>query len=167
MESVLLIAILVLCALVLIVAEICTPSFGMLGLCAAGCLAWASYESFGFGQWAGVSFVACCVIGVPIYLSFMMKILPDTPLGRWLILRQVHAGTGSGVPEAEDNSKLVGSIGKTLTVLRPVGAVRVGGRRVIATAESGFIPSGRPVKVVKAAGSNIVVRIEEEPSQQA
>ena len=44
------------------------------------------------------------------------------------------------------------------TTLRPSGAIRIDKKRVIATAETGFIEEGATVKIVKAVGMNVVVR---------
>jgi len=52
----------------------------------------------------------------------------------------------------------VGRTGMAETLLRPSGAIRVDGKRIIALSESGIITKGQPVKVVRAGGSNVIVR---------
>lgn len=53
---------------------------------------------------------------------------------------------------------------ETLSKLRPAGTINLGGKRVDAVSEGGFIEKGKKVKVVSVAGSRIVVReiLEEE-----
>jgi membrane-bound serine protease (ClpP class) len=98
------------------------------------------------------------VVLTPAYLYFLVKWLPNTPLGRRLFLRQTRAGRGEGTPEARDLAKLVGSAAVAETDLRPSGTIRVDGRRVVALAEGDMIEKGEQVKVIRSAGSNVIVR---------
>jgi len=156
--TVILIVGLILVALLLFAVEICTPTFGVLGLAGLGALGWAVYEAFGVNPIFGIAILICILIGVPLYLWVMVKWLPKTAVGRVLQLRIRKAEPGEGTPAAAEQESLVGRTAVTETPLRPSGAIRVGGRRVVATAETGFVEAGRKVRIIKATGMNVVVR---------
>jgi len=153
-----LIVALFLAALLLFAVEICTPMFGLLGAAALGCLAGMVYLCFGIDPTLGVVVIIGLLFVVPAYLWVAVKHLPDTFVGRVLQLRARKAAPGEGTPEAEAQKAWVGRTATAETVLRPSGAIRIDGKRVIATAEAGFIERGARVKVVKAVGMNVVVR---------
>ena len=53
---------------------------------------------------------------------------------------------------------LVGKTGVTLSVLRPVGVVRINGERIDAIAETGSIEADTPIIVVSATDNQLKVR---------
>lgn len=139
--------------LALVVAEIITLSFGLLSVMSVACLAAAVYFAFAVSPTLGASVIVALVIGLPIYISLMIKLIRRTPLGRKLMIRDAVAHA----PPAEVAS-LVGREGKALTPLRPSGTIAIGEQRLVASAESGFIPAGAAVRVIKAGEINVVVR---------
>ncbi len=162
MSDLLIIVLLIVAAMVLFLLEILTPLFGALVALAIGALAWAVYIAWtGISPVAGWVLLIAAVLGSPVYLYFLVKWLPNTPLGRRLFLKNFKAGRGDGTPEADELIELVGKAGTAETTLRPSGAVRIHGRRVIAVAESGMIEKGATVKAVRTSGMNLVVRRSE------
>lgn len=157
-QTVLLIAVLVVVALLLIVVEICTPMFGTLAVAAVGALVWAVYLAFKLSAVFGIVMIVALVLGMPVFLYWAVKVLPNTPLGKRLSLRKAPAGPGEGTPEAQDLAHLVGVETTAETVLRPSGTIRVEGRRIIAQAEGGFIEEGEAVRIVRAGGTHVIVR---------
>jgi membrane-bound serine protease (ClpP class) len=98
------------------------------------------------------SVMATAVVGWGI-----MKVLPKTSFGRPLVLETtLPAGDGTTAPQA-------GESGEAATPLRPAGKVVVGGRRMDAVAEVGFVEAGARVRVVRAEAGRLVVR-EDKPS---
>jgi membrane-bound serine protease (ClpP class) len=158
MSTILLILVLLVGALALFAAEICTPTFGLLAVTGVGCLVGAVYLCFNISPVLGVVAIVALVFLVPAYLWAMIKYLPRTPLGRVLQLGARSRDPGEGTPEAAELEALLGKTAVAETTLRPSGAIRVGERRVIATAEMGFIKEGATVKVIKTVGVNVVVR---------
>jgi len=161
-QTVLAIIVLAAAGLVFLVLDLITPTFGILvglGVVALGAAVWFCFT---LSTELGLAAVVLLVIVIPAYLVLMVKLLPKSPLGRRLFLGSAPEATGTGTPEADKHESLVGREGVAETTLRPSGAIRIDGRRVIATAESGMIEQGQTVRVVRAAGSNVVVR----PSQQ-
>lgn len=158
MGPLLLIVVLILAALVISLFEILTPSFGILGALALGCIGLAVYLAWDLSQIFGIVLVVVTVVVAPVYLVFLIRWLPTTALGQRVFLKRVDVGVGEGTPEAEALEAMIGKTGTAETLLRPSGAIRIDGKRIIALSESGIIPKGQSVKVVRAGGSNVIVR---------
>ncbi len=153
-----LIVVLLLAAMALIVVELCTPTFGLLGVVALGCILWALWLCYGINQILGLVMTAVLIVGLPAYIIATVKILPKTPLGNRLHLRNRRAKPGQGTPEADKLASLVGRTTTTETTLRPSGTIRIDGQRIIAHAESGMIEKGQTVTILRAGGNFVIVR---------
>ena len=116
------------------------------------------YLCFGVNQVFGIVVIVALVFVIPAYLWAMIKYLPKTAVGRILQLRPRQRDPGEGTPDAAELESLAGAKAVAETPLRPSGAIRVNHKRIIATAESGFIEKGATVKIIKAVGVNVVVR---------
>ncbi len=158
MNNVLLILILLVGGMLLILAEICTPAFGVLAVAAIACFVVVIYQCFLVSPVLGFIGALALLIGLPVYTYYLMRIFPKTPMGKRLMLRAIKADTGGAVPEAAEYEKLIGAEGVATSVLRPSGTVSINGRRMVATAESGFIEEQTPIRVTKSSAMNIVVR---------
>ena len=156
--EILLIVVLVAASAMFLIAEICTPIFGLLTVLSIGCLVGAVAFCFHLSQVAGIVAVVAALIGYPIFVIVAVRVIPRTGLGRRLVLSRGQAPPGDATPEAQGLRSLLGREGVADTLLRPGGAIRVDGRRVIASAESGVILKGTAVKVVRVEGNNVVVR---------
>ena len=152
------IAALIIAGLVLLMLEILTPSFGLLAAGAVAAMCGAVWLCYTVNPILAAGVLVALLVGVPCYLVFMVKWLPTTALGQRLFLKRTSHAEGEGVPDADELAAIVGQTGTAETLLRPSGAIRVDGKRIIALSESGFIPKGQPVKVVRAGGSNVIVR---------
>lgn len=161
--TVFIIAILIVAAMVLILLEILTPMFGLLGLLAAGALATAVWQAHTISPAAAWGLGIALTPLTPIYIVMLVKWLPTTPLGGKVFLRKVDAPTGAAAPESAKLEALVGRTGLAETPLRPSGAVRIDHQRVIALAESGMIEKGRTVRVIEADATNVIVRETDTP----
>ncbi len=157
-EMVLLILALVVAAMLLIVVEICTPTFGLLGLLAIAAVGWAVYLCYTLNTVAGMIATIAAIIVLPAYTVLAVKILPKTGLGRKIGLRRDAVAAGEGTPEAADLDRYIGRVTKAETLLRPSGFVRIDGKRIVAEAESGLIEKGLAVKVIQAGGASVTVR---------
>jgi len=162
MKTILLVVALLVAALLLFAAELCTPTFGLLAVAGLGCLAGAVYLLFAMDQTAGIVAIVVMLFFVPAYIVFLVKYLPRTAIGRLLQLRARVKRAGEGTPEADVQEPLVGRTAVAETILRPSGAVRVDGKRLVATAQSGFIEKGARVEIIQAVGMNVVVRRAQE-----
>ena len=158
MDIVLLVAALVLAALILTMLEILTPSFGILGGLAVVAAASAVVIAWSESSLAGLALLIALIVAAPLYLVFLVRWLPRTPMGQRLFLKNRTAEAGEVTPEADVLEDMIGKTGTAETMLRPSGAVRVDGRRVVALSETGIINKGQTVKVIEAAGVNLIVR---------
>jgi len=149
---------LILAAMVLFALEVVTPSFGLIAALGVASLGGAICCAFVIDSTFGLVMMILLLVVMPPYIVVMVKLLPKTPLGRRLFLKSSPSGTGDAAPEHTTYQSLVGKEGEAISLLRPSGAVRVDGRRVVASAESGVIPRGAKIKVVGATGRNVVVR---------
>lgn len=157
-EIPLLILVLVVAAMLLIVVEICTPTFGVLGLLAIVAMGSAVYLCYTLDTVAGMVATVAAIILMPTYTVVAVKVLPKTALGRKIGLRREAVAAGEGTPEAEDLGRYLGRVTKAETMLRPSGFVRIDGNRIVAEAESGLIEKGQSVKVVRTGGASVTVR---------
>ena len=161
----LLIAVILILAAVLIVVEICTPTFGTLMAVAIGLVAWAVYLCYTINPVLGIIAAGAAVIILPVYIYFAAKKIPNTALGRVLALHRDKAEPGQGVPEADTLEHLVGRVTTAESVLRPSGIIHIDDKRIVAQAEGGMIEKGTKVKIIRASGTDVIVRkITEESS---
>ena len=156
------IAIMLLLAAVLIVVEICTPTFGTLMIVAIGLVTWAVYLFYTINHVLGIVATVGAIIILPIYIYVAVKKLPDTALGRILSLHRETADPGQGVPETNVLEELVGRVTTAESVLRPSGIIHIDDKRIVAQAEGGMIEKGTKVKIIRASGAHVVVRQVEE-----
>jgi membrane-bound serine protease (ClpP class) len=145
-------------ALILIVVELLVPSFGTVGMVAAGVLIAGAVAAFAAGLMWGAIYVALAVAGIPLAVRAGIRALPNTPIGRRVILAgPVTPGHAGAVP-AEKLRRLEHASGTTVTDLRPVGTAIVGGERIDVEAEADWIDANTAVQVVRIDGMRIVVR---------
>jgi len=150
--------------LALVMLEIFIPSGGILGFLSAVTVLASIYVAFANGgAKTGFTFVGVAIVGVPVTIVLALKYLPNTPIGRRLLL---------GVPtedevlsEADPRHallQLVGKFGKATSAMLPGGAVVIDGRGYEAVSESGAIDKGEPVEVVMVRTNRLVVRKAKE-----
>lgn len=151
------IAVCLLAGAVCFLLEICTPSFGVLAFLGVASLAGAAVFGFRIHPFAGLGVILGCLLLTPVYLYVLVKILPNTPLGRRMFLPPAPDASGTATPQASELSALVGKTGLTETPLRPSGVVRIEGRRYDALAEHDMIETGRTIRVVRAGGTEVIV----------
>lgn len=105
-----------------------------------------------------------------VVMVFVIRYLPGSFLGRWLVLEHTLGGSPTGevpLPGEEwgaapaDQRGYLGRKGVATTELRPAGRVRIGDDVVDVVSRDRWIPRGTPVKVVKVEGVRVVV-IEDE-----
>ncbi len=158
MEPLMIVLLLLVAAMVLALLEILTPSFGLLTAAALGAVFAAIYMAFGYATWLGYVLLPIVVVGGVCYLSFVVHILPKTPLGKRMFLSRAPDATGQGTPEADTYDEMIGKTGTAVTLLRPAGMVRIEARRLPAHAETGMIEKDSTIVVVGADSMNVIVR---------
>ena len=151
------VVILILAGLICFLLEILTPSFGILGTLGVLSSIAGVCVGFAISQTFGTVLLIAMIVLVPAYLWLLVTVLPISPVGKWLFLRKAKDATGAAAPIAKDYETLVGMTGTAETPLRPAGAVRVDGRRLVAAAESNMIERGARIKVIRSDGMSLIV----------
>lgn len=130
---------------------------GVLGVIALAVMTVMVFVNYG-AMWGGAALLGSVLVGV-IYLALFLAFYKQTPIGRLMTLKSEVQG--QSVPELARET-WVGKRGESMTPLRPVGKALIGGQRMEVQAESGLIPSGTPVEVVRVSGSRLMVRAVQE-----
>jgi membrane-bound serine protease (ClpP class) len=103
--------------------------------------------------------MALSMIGAVVLSLVFLRALPKFAAFNRLILKsETRASEGYVAASTDEDAALVDQEGVTVTDLRPVGIGLFGGRRINIIAEGEFIEQQRPVKIIEAHGSRIVVR---------
>jgi membrane-bound serine protease (ClpP class) len=158
----------------LLLAELLTPTFGLLGIAGIVLMSAAfllSFQTFGIPtdavQWdqfqANLGKTMLGGAGSVFGLMAALRFLPQTRL----LGRLVHEHTQEASQETTTEARHAelapaGSAGVTHTVLRPVGRVRIGDETFEAVAEGGYIDEGATVVVVAHKGGELVVAARPE-----
>ncbi|MBN8644377.1 MAG: NfeD family protein [Planctomycetes bacterium] len=149
-------------ALLLFVVELFLPSGGVLGFISAA-LAVASVIVFWrAGTWWGIGSALFVLTSAPLAFNFAIKIMPNTPMGRRLILspepEEAERAAAEQVKSAERAIAIVGATGVAVTPLRPVGMATIEGQRIEVLAEGGPIDPGTPVRISSVVDNQVRVR---------
>lgn len=156
-------------AVVLLFLELLIPSGGLIGLL-CGVAAVASVVAFfRFDPTFGVGALLLYVIMAPVLIWLLFRVWIHSPLARRMILGgATETEDGEAAPDAATASRrqrlvqlreLIGAEGIAETALRPVGFVKINGRRLDGLAESGVIEAGTPVVVTDVYDNQIQVRV--------
>lgn len=160
--------ILLLLGLALVALEFFLPTGGVLGFLSVCTVLAAIVLAYLSGPLHGFLFLGVTVVAVPTVLAVAVKVWPETPMGRRLLLRP--PSSEEVLPDDEDRRSLrslVGQTGRAKTKMLLSGAAVIGGRTVDAVSESMPIEPGQLIRVVAVQGNLVVVRaIEEAPSAE-
>lgn len=156
MNTLSIIALLVVGILLMLVELLVLPGFGVAGalgvvaLVGGAVAAWYELGAF-WGVMVGL--ISTVVAVVMIYL------VPRTKAGRRLVLEEELKDRRSQA----DRRSLLGHRGTTVTPLRPIGRVRFGQEEVDVVTDGEYIPSGAQIEVVEVEGMRVVVTAVTEP----
>lgn len=147
-------------ALLVLIVELFVPSAGVL-LLVSGVLAVSGVVClYRYDTMWGVIGTLMVVVGGPVIGFFGLQIMPNTPIGRRLILGNADDDDESAPPPAPDDHlrALIGSEGEVVSDLRPIGVVRVAGKRYDARSETGMIRNGQRIRVTGVEAVELLVR---------
>lgn len=164
-------------AFILVLIDVFVPTAGVLVVTAAVVAIAGVVCLFRASPAWGLAGSAVVLVGGPAVLFMGLQIMPNTPIGRRLILgsprrddeettgttRGTSGGRGGGVGAAsggvaEGTEELIGSEGEVVSDLRPIGVVRIGSRRYNALSETTLVRAGTRVRVVANDGLQLRVR---------
>ncbi len=149
-------------AALLVIVEVFIPSGGIIAI-TSGVVAVAGIVSlFRHDTTWGLIGVLLTVLCGPVIFGFAIKMLPNTPIGRRMLgvpdegeVREQHMREQE---ERDEFASLQGEVGEVLSDLRPVGVVRINGKRYDALAEGAMVEAGSRVRVTVVNGRQIKVR---------
>lgn len=137
------------------------PGFGIAGISGLLAILLSIGMSFATPQQALRSIVGALILTTILtFLGF--RYLPRSRIGSPFIL-STRQEKGAGYVAPQDMSWAEGKMGRTLTILRPVGTVEIDGLRFDAMSEGEYIEKNAEVVVIRVEGNKVVVR--EVPGQ--
>ncbi len=157
-------------ALLLLLLELFVPSGGLISVVAGVSLVGSVAAFFTHDPVWGFTAAGVYVLLSPLVIVTLLRFWTHSRVGRKLVLggqeEDYEADPEAAAARSEEARRrrvselaaLVGARGVAETSLRPVGTVRVEGRRIDALAESGIIDAGSPVEVVAAHDNQLKVR---------
>ena len=153
-------------AVVIFFIEIFVPSGGLLALLGGLSIIASLIAFFMHDINTGLIATGIYIVFGPIIAWIAFKIWASSPLAKRMILGDIDGGGEFAKQESESQRRerldelhsLIGSKGETITVLRPVGVVRIEDQRLDAMAESGVINANKSVEVVEVYDNQIKVR---------
>lgn len=148
-------------AALLVVVDVFLPTAGILSLVSltvaiAGVVCLFRHDT----TW-GLIGALVVIVGGPTAAFIGLQVMPNTPLGRRLILGNPNdEDLGPNPVEASANAlnALMGQEGIVISDLRPIGVVRINDRHYDALAESTLIRAGTKVRVTIVEGNQLKVR---------
>ena len=150
--------------LLLLILEMFTPGVGVPGGAGLLCLLAVVIMQLGWGSpKIGILIVAIVLVILVLALLLFIRSFQRGRLSRSpLVLQDAISGSSGEAPAAE--SALLGSVGVSITPLRPSGTIAVSGKRLNVTTDGAFIAAGKQVKIVGQNGLDLIV---EEVSPEA
>lgn len=151
----------------LIIELIAIPGFGVVGLAGiAAMLASIVITQLGdFQLWsiqeiaAVVARLAVSMIGAFVLSFVVLRSLPRfAAFNRLVLSNEIKASEGYTSSSRDADDELMGKEGVTMSFLRPSGIAMFEGQRLNVITDGEFIEAQRPIKIVEARGSRVVVR---------
>lgn len=150
---------LLIAGLALAALEIFFTSGGLIGFLSFAAIVGAVILGFQSSTGMGLGVLATAIIGVPTVVMAALHWLPETAVGRKLIL---HAPTSDDVlpddPKLRSLRTLVGKVGQAKSKMLPAGVVKIEGRTVDCVSEGMAVEPGTWVRVLEVRGNRVVVR---------
>lgn len=161
------------------------PGFGVAGVAGIICLLAGIILSFILNDWqlpqyhwdyqrledAAYSLVLAMAMFL-VLVAATWKILPHTPLYRRLVLAdEQRAELGFVAQTDQEEQDAIGLQGTALSMLRPVGKGRFGGKSLQVVSRAEFIQPGTPIVITQVEGNRYVVEPvsreeEDEPEEK-
>jgi membrane-bound serine protease (ClpP class) len=168
MDSGYLAILLLVVGLALIVCEVFIPSAGLIAAFATLCIAGSIASAWSAWWYTSPTYFTLYALAllllIPSAISSAFYVLPRTAFGRKVLLEAPDLDEVTPYQEeSRQLMRLVGHIGKTLTMLNPGGLVEVDGTRQHCESEGLLLEAGTPVEIVAIKGVRVVVRPVEHP----
>ncbi len=153
----------------LLIEAFVIPGFGIAGIISILCISAATFMALigSLPTWgdvaraSGILVVAAALVAVGLYT--MVRSLPSSNKLRGIFLRATTNKAAGYIaePARED---LIGAEGVSLTDLRPSGTARIFEERLDVVSDTGYIPKGARVRVIRSEGYRLVVESVQDAS---
>jgi membrane-bound serine protease (ClpP class) len=141
--------------ILVVLAEIFIPSFGLLAVIALAVFSYSLYLVFTtLSSTAGLVFAGLDLILVPVCIVFGMKILAKSPLA----LRKELSRKQGVVSQAKEFETYLDMRGIAVTDLRPSGMAEINMKRLDVVTDGEYIEVNTPVVVTGVTGNRIIVQ---------
>lgn len=151
--------------LVLLIMEIFViPGFGICGVLGIGSIVGAVICAAPSLSIAMIQ-LAVALLAAIVLVIISLKCGKTRRVWSKLILKEATTTEGGYISQPGGINALVGKCGVALTDLRPSGAALLDDKRTDVLSEGGFIKRGTMVEVIRVEGSSVVVRPQEEKSE--
>jgi len=168
MDQLILAFALILAGFLFMAAELVLYTHGVLSMLGLGATIIGAVVVFGRDPVLGTITFLALVVAVPVCGRFLLMAWPKSPMGRRMVLHPpAEQATISLAPHLQELENLRGHFGKTLSALRPAGAVDFDGRRVDAMSEGTMIDADQWVRCVDVRQTTVIVRIADGPPESA
>lgn len=159
--------ILLLIALGVIGIEMFVPSAGLLAIVSGSLLVASLIVAFLHSTAAGVGILIAIGLLLPLMFMLFVKVWPNTPIGRRVLLKTATADDVRLTGEHYDEHlELMGKTGVTRSKMIPSGQILIDGKKYDAVSEGLPIEKGDSIKVVAIRMFKIIVR-KIDPDQAA
>jgi membrane-bound ClpP family serine protease len=151
--------------LICLTAELFVPSGGILGTLTFAALTAGVIVAFYKGLTYGTAMLLFVSISLPIFFAAAAKIWPETPMGKWIMLRRPESPE-EVLPEQDRGGglrTLVGSSGVSKSKMLPGGVVSIGGRSYEAVSDGDAIENDQPIVVIGVHLRRLIVRRDDHP----
>ncbi len=140
--------------MLVIIAEIFIPSFGLLSLIALGIFAYSLTLVFTtISTFAGMIFTGLDIVLLPIMIIFGIKILAKSPLS----LKRELSRQGGVVSQKQELEVFINQEGIAATNLRPAGMAMINSQRLDVVTDGEYVDKESPIVVTGISGNRIIV----------
>ena len=158
-DSLLLPIILQLVGVVVIIAEVILPSFGILTIVALGVFGYSLFMVFqDISKAAGFALLAADLVLIPVLVILGLKLLARSPVTLRKTLSR-EEGVSSQPPELDSYIDMQGT---AVTDLRPAGTAVIDGKRVDVVARGEYLEKDAAIIVTAVTGNQIIVRKKDD-----
>ena len=139
------------------------PSAGMLLILAFVAAVGSVMFGFRAGTTSGMTMLTVVAASVPILAVIAMRVWPQTPVARRIVLKLPSQPPTNSASEAEALDVWIGCVVDSEYPLMPAGQLTIGRKPFNAMAEAGYIDAGQRVEVVAVRQRNLIVRPTHRP----
>ena len=146
---------------IVLIGEFLLPTGGILGAIAFASFVGSVVFAFKFSTLAGICVTSFIVITTPVFIVFLIRIWPYTPVGRRML--NVRPGETADLPRKTTSKgtpldDLIGQHGVAKNNLLPSGMILVNGENIDAVSTGMPIDSGTPIIITKVDTGHLYVR---------